>query len=76
MTVEELIAKLSAYPPTMRVVVEGFDCYGFNDIGVLREIPLCIDSRPPGTAVHQEPERASQADEVALYLPRDDLSPP
>ncbi|RWE37427.1 hypothetical protein [Mesorhizobium sp.] len=40
MTVAELIAKLSAFPASMPVVVSGFDEFGYEDVDTVAKVRL------------------------------------
>jgi len=67
-TVEILLAKLSAYPPQTRVVVNGYEG-GYDDITTiqLRPIALHVNSQDyMGT--HDDPDDAGQVTEQAVVL--------
>lgn len=44
MTINELIEKLKAFPPDMRVMTPGFDESGYSDIGEPEVLEIALDA--------------------------------
>ena len=67
MNIEELIAQLKAYPPQMRVIVQGYEG-GYNDIVSLMDKHIALDVHPEDYyGAHDDAEAGKGISALLLY---------